>query len=157
MCQSINSCSLLYTCISAVQPPDICSEDTEYNYTALIWEKGVQWPRIAGPYYVNTSDCYNVLRIPVYGLKRDQEYSTTVVAYNNNTSLKSKKVYFCKLIVITSFLHTYWYTQTHTHTHTTHGHAHAHTHTIYIYIYQERIRTGDQCNSSRSPQSGRNY
>ena len=50
--------------------------------------------------------CYNVLRIPVHGLKRDQEYSTMVVAYNNNTSLKSKKVYFCKLIVITSFLHT---------------------------------------------------
>ena len=104
----------------SVQPPDICSEDTEYNYTALAWEKGIQWPRIAGPYYVNSSDCYRLLKIPVYGLKRDREYSTMVVAYNHDTSLKSDKVYFCKLIILTSFSHT------HTHTHT-------HTHRIYIY------------------------
>jgi len=68
-----------------------------YNYTIPIWQKGIKWPRIVGPYATNSRECHGLLRVPVYSLKRDENYITMVVAFNHDISLKSKTTYFCKL------------------------------------------------------------
>lgn len=68
-----------------------------YNYTILVWQKGIKLPRIVGPYATNSRECHGLLRVPVYSLKRDENYITMVVAFNHDISLKSKTTYFCKL------------------------------------------------------------
>lgn len=82
----------------ASQPHGHCVSGEIYNYTVLVWQEGKRQPcHIEGPFTV--SSCERILEVTTYGLRRSQHYTATIVAYNENISLKSKKIDLCKYTI----------------------------------------------------------
>lgn len=94
-----------YTCIPLhnLQSHSQCVRGETYNYTVLVWQEGMRQPcHVEGPFKV--SSCEETLHVTAYGLHRSQHYTATVVAYNDNVSLKSKKIDLCKSFSDSLFL-----------------------------------------------------
>ena len=86
------------------QPHGQCVRGEVYNYTVLVWQEGTRQPvHVEGPFQV--SSCEGTLDVPVYGLRRAQHYTASIVVYNDNISLKSKKINLCELLIIIIIVH----------------------------------------------------
>lgn len=65
----------------------------------MVWQEGNSQPcHIEGPFPV--SSCEKILDVTAHGLQRSQHYTASIVAYNDDISLKSKKIDLCKYMCI---------------------------------------------------------
>lgn len=64
------------------------------NYTISLWTAKLRQPRYIGPYAIGS--CLETMRTALTGLVRDASYSMNIMAYNNNTRLKSRRIWFCE-------------------------------------------------------------
>ena len=63
----------------------------------LVWQEGASQPsHVEGPFLVTS--CEGLMDVTAYGLHRFQHYTAMVVAYNENMSLRSKKVDLCEFV-----------------------------------------------------------
>ena len=74
-----------------------------YNYTVVVWKDGATQPcHIEGPFMA--SSCDQRLDVTTYGLHRSQHYTAMVAAYNENISIKSKKIDLCMSLIVVPVL-----------------------------------------------------
>lgn len=67
---------------------------SKLSYLLILTTSNYSFPRLEGPF--KSSDCHAKLKIPVFHIASDAEYSAYVVAYNSSLSFRSMPVKFSK-------------------------------------------------------------